>query len=458
MAKQNYNSRPVITTLPDFGKVPPQSNEMEEAVLGSIMLDSEASDNVLMILRPECFYREAHQKIFTAVVNLKIKNSPTDLYTVSEELRNSKELDSVGGPVYITQLTSKVISTANVEYYAYIVKQKHIQREYIRIGTELQTRAFDDSYDIAELSEYAEMELLKLSGSIHKKEPTLLGRLIDGVINTIEKIINREISLTGLPSGFTKMDRVTGGFKTKELIIIAGRPGMGKTALALQLAKNMSEFNHSVGFFSLEMSDDSLARRYLSNVSGRSNVELLTGRCDLQNLLTTSEQLLKLGIYIDDTSNISIIELRAKTRKLIMQRGIKVIIVDYLQLMKGEGQSREQEVSSISRGLKSIAKDLDIVVIALSQINRESEARKDKRPQLSDLRESGAIEQDADMVFLLYRPAYYKISTVMSDGCDISTEGLLIIDIAKNRNGATGEFNLKTNVSVTEIIEEVAPY
>jgi len=450
--------RQVITSFPDFGKVPPQANEIEEVVLGILLTYPESINDIISILEPEMFYRESHNKIFESCVNVFKKINKVDLFTVTEDLRNNNNLDVIGGPVYITGLMTRVASSEMIENYALIVKQKYIQREYIRISTELQTRAFDDSYDVAELSEYAEMELLKISGSIHKKEPILLSKLVDGVINTIEKIINREIALTGIPSGFTKMDRVTGGFKNKELIIIAGRPGMGKTALALQLAKNISEFNNSVGFFSLEMSDESLARRYLSNVSGKSNVELLNGKCSIDQLLSTSEQLLKLGIYIDDTSNISIIELRAKVRKLIMQHHIKAIIVDYLQLMKGEGQSREQEVSSISRGLKAIAKDMDIVVIALSQINRESEARKDKRPQLSDLRESGAIEQDADMVFLLYRPAYYKIESVVSDGNNLNTEGLLIVDIAKNRNGATGEFNLKTNVSVTEIIQETEPF
>lgn len=442
----------------ELGKVPPQAIDIEEIVIGTILTYPESINDIIGIIEPEVFYKQAHQSIYTSCVNIFKKIGKVDLWTVTDDLRNNNNLDSVGGIIGLTQLTTRIASSEMIEHYCLIVKQKYIQREYIRIACELQNKAFDDSYDVAELSEYAEMELLKISGSIHKKEPTLLGKLVDGVITVIEKIINREISLTGLPSGFTAMDRVTGGFKTKELIIVAGRPGMGKTAMALQLAKNIAEFNNSVAFFSLEMSDESLARRYLSNVSGKSNVELLTGRCEVSDLLKKSEQLLKLGIYIDDTSAITIIELRAKVRKLIMQRGVKVVIVDYLQLMKGEGQSREQEVSSVSRGLKSIAKDLDIVVIALSQINRESESRKDKKPQLSDLRESGAIEQDADMVFMLYRPSYYDLKTIESNGKSVDTEGLLIVNIAKNRNGATGEFNLKTNVSVTEITEEITPF
>lgn len=457
--RDNKNKRPEITPIPDYGKVPPQAVDMEEAVLGAVMLDKEAVLSVTSILKPESFYKDTHQRIFRAIVDLAKKNNPVDLYTVSEELRNTNELENTGGPIYLTQLTSKVASAAHVEYHARIVSQKHIQREYIRIGTEIQNRAFDDSYDVAEVAEYAEMQLLEISGRIHRKEATLLGNLIDSVITIIEKIINKEIKLIGVPSGFTKLDRVTGGFKAKELTIIAGRPGMGKTAIALQIAKNASIYNNQVGLFSCEMSDESIARRYLSNVSGLSNVELLTGKCDIEKLLKDSEQLLQLGIYIDDSSNITITELKSKTRRLILKHGIKLLIVDYLQLMKGEGQSREQEVSSISRGLKGVAKDLDIAVIALSQINRESESRKDKKPQLSDLRESGAIEQDADMVMLLYRPAYYGITTIKSDNLDVLTNGLLIVDIAKNRNGATGEFNLKHNVSLTEIYEETElPY
>lgn len=449
---KQYNT---IPALPDFGKVPPQANDMEEAVLGALMVDTEAIYSVIEFLKPESFYKESHRKIYSAISTLVKKGFPVDLFTVTEELRAHNELDAVGGPVYITQLSCKVVSAHNIEYHARVVFQKYMQRELIRISTEVQTRAFDDTYDIGELLEYAEKNLMELSGSTHKKEPTKLGKLIDRVIDVIQKILNKEIELTGLQSGFTTIDRVTGGFKNQELIIIAGRPGMGKTALAIQIAKNIAEFNKPVGMFSCEMSDEAIARRFLSNVSGKTNVELLNAKCDINQLLKTSEQLLKLGIYIDDTSNITLMELRTKTRKLILRYGIKALIIDYLQLMKGEGQSREQEVSSISRGLKAIAKDFEIPVIALSQINRESEKSKDKRAQLSDLRESGAIEQDADMVFLLYRPAYYKIDFVTSNNSEISTDSLMIVDIAKNRNGATGEFNLKHNKSLTEIFEEV---
>ena len=439
----------------ELGKVPPQSEDSELAVLGIILTYPDAINDITEILSPETFYRQSHQIIFESALNVFKKIGKIDLITVTNDLRNNNNLESIGGPIYITKLCGTGMSVSMLEHYAFIIKQKYLQREYIRVSTEIQNLSFDDMNDVSDVAEFAEMSLLQISDKIHKKEPIKLGKLVDSVIDIIQKLINKEISLTGIPTGFLKMDRVTGGFKKKELIIIAGRPGMGKTALALQIAKNTAELNYPVGFFSCEMSDDSLARRYLSNVSGRSNVELLTAKCNIEHLLASSEKLLQLGIYIDDTSNISLLELRSKTRKLILRYDIKIIVVDYLQLMKGEGQSREQEVSYISRGLKAIAKDMDIPVIALSQINRESESRKDKRPQLSDLRESGAIEQDADMVLLIYRPAYYKIKTITSNDQEISTEGLMMVDIAKNRNGAIGEFNLKHNISLSEILEDV---
>lgn len=438
--------------ISDLGKVPPHDIEIESAVLGTILIYPDAFNDVIAILKPEMFYKDAHYKIYQSALNVFSKYNKVDLVTVTSDLRNNDVLEEAGGPLYITQLCNNIGSPDMVEHYALIIKQKYIAREYIRIGMQLQAIAFDEMNDVYDISEYAETQILELTGVIQKKEPMLLGKLIDGVIDIIQKIKNHEIEMVGIKSGFKDLDRITGGFKKKELIIIAGRPGMGKTALALQIAKNTAEKN-GVGLFSCEMSDESLARRYLSSVSGKSNVELLSGECNIESLLSVSEKLLTLGIYIDDSSNISVVELRAKTRKLLLRYQIKLVVVDYLQLMKGEGQSREQEVSYISRGLKAIAKDLDIPVIALSQINRESEGRKDKRPQLSDLRESGAIEQDADMVLLVYRPAYYKIANIFSNNIEISTDGLMIVDIAKNRNGAIGEFNLKHNISLTEIMQ-----
>jgi replicative DNA helicase len=434
--------------------IPPHSIDTEKSILGIVLSYPEAFNDVIGILKPEMFYKESHQKIYKSALNVFNKINKVDLVTVTNELINTDDLESCGGAYYVTQLCNMAGSISMIENYAFIVKQKYIAREYIRIGSEIQSMAYDGmSNDVSEVAEYAETQILELSGIIQKKEPKSLGKLVDGVIDQIQKIINKEIDFIGVRSGFDRLDNITGGFKKKELIIIAGRPGMGKTALALQIAKNTAEFKNGVGLFSCEMSDESLARRYLSSVSGRSNVELLTGDCNIELLLSSSEKLLNLGIYIDDSTDITITELRAKTRKLLLRYKIKLAIVDYLQLMKGEGQSREQQVSYISRGLKAIAKDLDIPIIALSQINRETESRKDKRPQLSDLRESGAIEQDADMVLLVYRPIYYKIASISSNGQDITTDGLMIVDIAKNRNGAIGEFNLKHNISLTEIVQ-----
>jgi replicative DNA helicase len=456
--KLHRENRQKISYLPDFGKVPPQANDMEEAVLGGLMIDKFAIDTVMSILKPESFYREAHQKIYKAITDLFSRHFPADLITITEELRSNNELDAIGGPVYLTQLMSKVVTATNIEYHAQIVAQKYIQRELIRISTELQTRSFDDSYDISELLEYAETELLQLSGTINNKKAKKLSVIIDGVIDVIAKIINGEIKLVGIPSGFTSLDRITGGFKGAELTLIAGRPSQGKTALALQIAKNATGLKYPIAIFSHEMSSDELGRRYLSGVSNKTNVQLLNGNVDLDHLLKTSEELLPLKLYIDDCSSLTVMEMRSKTRKLIIEYGIKMIIVDYLQLMKGIGDTREQEVASIGRGLKGIAKDLNIAVVALSQLNRRLEGTANKMPNLSDLRESGSLEQEADIVMFVYRPEYYKISTICINGTDVDTKGLMIVPVAKNRNGAVCEIQLKCNECLSNIYEETEPF
>ena len=452
MMNSNHKTRKGTssTLIPDMGKVPPQAMDMEEAVLGAMLLEKDAVLKVIEILKPESFYRESHQKIFKTMIELAKRNHPVDLFTVSEDLRAHNELDSIGGPLYITQLSSKIVSAANVEYHASIIAQKYIQRELIRMSLELQNRAFDDTYDITDLLEYAEVNLLEVSGKIFRKKATRIGIIVDRVIDTIAKIKNGEIKLVGVPSGFTMLDRATAGFKKQELTIIAGRPSMGKTALAAQIAKNAALMKNPVAFFSLEMSEDELGRRYLSGSSGRTNIELLNGKCDLDQLCTSSQELVSLPIYIDDTSAISLVELRAKVRRMILEYGIKLVIVDYLGLMRGEGDTREQEVSSISRGLKSIAKDLDIPVVALSQLNRRLESSVDKRPTLSDLRDSGSIEQDADIVHFVYRPEKYGIESL--DG--VSTKGLMLVIIGKNRNGPIGDIRVKCSPSLSRIFDE----
>ena len=427
---------------------PPQNTEAEEAVIGTLMAYPDSMNNVIAILTPEMFYKSDLKEVYQSCYDIVQQHRKFDLITITDELRKKGITDKT---IYLTELSGRVFTNQMIENHALLIKEKYLLRKYIQAGNELAAMAYTE--DLTVVSEKAGMDILNISGKLHTKEPKKLCGLVDGVIDVIDKLIKKEITLIGVPSGFTSLDRLTGGFKKKELTVIAARPSMGKTAIALQIAKNAAEYNNPVVIFSCEMSEDELARRFLSGVSGRSNVELISGRCDIDNLLAASEPLLKLNIFIDDTSAISLLELRAKSRKLILKYGIKMIIVDYLQLMTGIGQNREQEISFLSRGLKAIAKDLDVPIIALSQLNRQAEGRADKKPQLADLRESGAIEQDADVVILLHRPAYYQIKTANINGTERSTDGLMVLNIAKNRNGATGEINLIYNDCVTEIHE-----
>lgn len=428
-------------------RIPPQAIEAEKAVIGTLLAYPDTLDNIISVLTPDMFYQADLSEVFRVCLDITRQGRKFDVITVSNELQK-KGLQKL---TYLVELSERIVSNQMIEIHALLVKEKYLLRKYIQVGNELANMAYSE--DLADVSEKAEMDLLNISGFLQRKEPKKLGDLIDGVINTIERIQNKEIALVGVPSGFTRLDRVTGGFKRGELTIIAGRPSMGKTALALQIAKNAAELKNPVALFSCEMSEDELARRFLSGVSGRSNIDLTSGRCEIDNLLTTSEPLLSLPVYIDDTSSISLLELKAKARKMILKFGIRLAIVDYLQLMTGSGQNREQEISNLSRGLKAIAKDLNIPIIALSQLNRQAEMRRDKKPQLSDLRDSGAIEQDADICMLIFRPAYYNLGTSEIDGADVSSQNLMIINLAKNRNGATGELPLTHNESMTKITE-----
>jgi replicative DNA helicase len=387
-------------------KILPQAVEAEETVIGSLLSYPDSINNIMAMLTPEMFYKSELQKIYKCCIDIIHRFGSVDLITITDELRKQNIPVDI---VYLTELSGRIVTDRMIENHALMIKEKYILRKYIQAGQELANMAYSE--DLQAVSEKAETDILNISGLLHAREPQKLSVLVDDAINVIDKLRKKEISLIGVPSGFTAIDRITGGFKRGELTIIAGRPSMGKTALALQIAKNAAELNNPVVMFSLEMAQFEQALRFLSGVSGYSNVDLITGRCDIERLLKTSEPLLSLGIYIDDTSAITLLELRAKARKMILKYGIKLVIVDYIQLMTGVGQSREQEVSYLSRGLKAIAKDLDIPVIALSQLNRLAESRLERKPQLADLRESGAIEQDADMVMLLYRPAYYGISS-----------------------------------------------
>ena len=444
---KGYRSNFIEEAL-DYGKKPPQAVDLEEAVLGAIMLEKDAIVSVMDILAPESFYKEAHQKIYRSILDLSQNMQPIDILTVTEELRKNGELEEVGGPVYITQLTSKVATAAHIEYHARIIAQKYIQRELIRVASEIQSKAYDDSVDVNDLIDFSESQLFQVTESNIKKETSKLNVLIQQAIDQIEEASKKEDGLSGVPSGFTKLDRVTSGWQNSDLVIVAARPSMGKTAFTLTMARNMAvEHNRSVGIFSLEMSSLQLVNRLIISETELSSEKIRNGNLshkEWDQLEHKIKNLVNAPIYIDDTPAISIFELRSKCRRLKDQYNVEAVFVDYLQLMSGPSDqrgNREQEVSVISRSLKGISKELNIPIIALSQLNRSVELLSgEKRPQLSDLRESGAIEQDADMVLFIHRPERYGIT---EDAYGNSLIGIAEIILAKHRNGALADIHLK---------------
>ncbi|MCI5057988.1 MAG: replicative DNA helicase [Flavobacteriales bacterium] len=424
-----------------LGKLPPQAVELEEAVLGALMLEKEAVNDVIDVLSPESFYKETHQKIFASVQELFQRSEPIDILTVTESLRKKGELDFVGGPYFISQLTNRVASAANVEFHARIIAQKYIQRELIRISTDTIKLAYEDTTDVFDLLDKAESDLFKVAEGNIRKNYDKMSTLVHQAVKQIEELSNQEEGVSGVPSGFANVDRVTSGFQKSDMIILAARPGMGKTAFVLSLARNVAvEFNKGVAVFSLEMSSLQLVNRLIASETELSAEKLKKGNLaphEWEQLNAKLNRLSDAPIFIDDTPALSIFELRAKCRRLKAQHDIQLIIIDYLQLMTAGGDNkgnREQEISTISRSIKSIAKELDVPIIALSQLSRAVETRGgDKRPQLSDLRESGAIEQDADLVTFIYRPEYYNLT---EDENGNSTLGRAELIIAKHRNGA----------------------
>ncbi len=463
MAKKEYPKTNVVPV--DLGKIPPQAPDLEEAVLGAIMLEKESVISVLDILKPESFYKEAHQKIFKAIIDLSSRQEPIDLLTVTEELKKLGWLEEVGGPYFITQLTSKVASAAHVEFHARIIAQKHIQRELIRVSTDIQQKAFDDSMDVDDLLDFAESEMFKVAEGSIKKEMQPINVLIKEAIIQIQEAGKKENSLSGVPSGFTKLDRITSGWQPSDMIIVAARPSMGKTAFVLSMTRNMAvEHKRSVALFSLEMSSLQLVNRLISAETELGSDRIRSGKLqpfEWEQLERRVKNLVEAPIFIDDTPAVSVFELRAKCRRLKQQHNIDIIIIDYLQLMtcnidsKG---SREQEVSFISRNLKVIAKELNVPIIALSQLNRSVEVRSGtKRPQLSDLRESGAIEQDADIVLFIHRPEKYGF---LEDEEGNSLRGIAEIIIAKHRNGALDDVRLrfKDEFAKFEDLEGIDPF
>ncbi len=432
-----------------FGKVQPQALPLEEAVLGAIMLDKDALAVVLDILQPESFYSEGNQKIFRVMLELFEKTQPVDLLTVTESLKKKGELDVVGGPYYLVDLTNKVASAANIEYHARIISQKHIQRELISVSTRTIKDAYEDTTDVFDLLDSAEQGLFDITQQNLSRSYEKMSTLAGQALKRLEELSEKDEGLTGVPSGFTELDRLTSGWQQSDLIIVAARPGMGKTSFTLAVARNAAmDFNKPVAFFSLEMSSIQLAQRLISMEAEITGSKLRDGKLDdddWKNVHSAVEKVGEAPIFIDDTPGINIFELRAKCRRLKMQHDIQLVMIDYLQLMTAGATNkqgnREQEISAISRALKGMAKELNIPVIALSQLSRAVEMRGgDKRPMLSDLRESGAIEQDADIVSFIYRPEYYQI---LEDEEGNSMKGVGEIIVAKHRNGATDTVKLR---------------
>ena len=432
------------------GKLPPQALDLEQVVLGAMMIDKKGVDEVIDILSPHAFYKESHRYIFESVFKLFENSEPIDLLTVSSQLRKDGKLDMIGGDFYLISLTQKVSSSAHIEFHARIILQKFIQRSLIKISNEIIEEAYDETKDVFDLLDNAEAKLYEVTQGNVKKSTETAQSLVIQAKKKIEEISNKD-GLSGIPSGFTKLDRLTSGWQPSDLIIVAARPGMGKTALTLTMARNIAvDQNIPVAFFSLEMSSVQLITRLISSETGLSSEKLRTGKLEKhewEQLNVKVKSLEKAPLFIDDTPSLSIFDLRAKARRLASQYGIKMIVIDYLQLMTAggsqKGGNREQEISMISRNLKALAKELNVPVIALSQLSRAVETRGgSKRPLLSDLRESGAIEQDADIVAFIYRPEYYKIEE-WDDEDRSPTEGQGEFIVAKHRNGGLDNIRLK---------------
>lgn len=449
------------------GQLPPQSLDYEAAVLGAILLDKDALQNVVEILQPEHFYAEANQMVYTAMLNLNARMAPIDILTVCSELRRTECLDKVGGEYYVAQLTTRMGSAVNIEYHARVIFQKYLQRALIHLGGDMITKGYDETRDVEDLLEDAENSLFQLSQGSLKRDVVQIEPVIAEAIAQMKEAAKREDQLSGIPSGFPSIDRVTLGWQAATMVVIAARPAMGKTAFVLSMARKMAcDHGIPVAMFSLEMSNVELVKRLMVAETEIESEKIKNGR------LTNDEwalfdkrigRLLKAPIYIDDTPGLSIFDVRSKSRILKKKHDIKCIIIDYLQLMTASALkpgNRQEEVSMISRSLKGLSKELNIPVIALSQLNRQVEQRGSgqsgatvdgKRPQLSDLRESGAIEQDADMVCFLHRPEYYKIT---DDGNGKSLIGKALFLIAKHRSGRTADIMLDFQANLIRFEEE----
>lgn len=431
------------------GRLVPRAIEVEAAVLGALMVEKDAFTLVCDLLKPESFYEPRHALVYEAIQTLGLEQKPIDMMTVVNQMRLSNTLESAGGAAFVVGLTSNVASAAHVEFHARIVAQKYLARELIAFASEVENASFDESNDVDDILQETEKRLFEISQGNVKKEVSQIDPLITHALERMQMASQQESGLSGLSSGFRELDRYTSGWQNSDLIIIAARPAMGKTAFVLSMALNIAKKNNPIAVFSLEMSNLQLVNRLISNACELGGEKIKSGKLsqlEWNQLLNRLQGLQGLPLYVDDTSSLSIMELRSKARRLVREHGVRMIIIDYLQLMTAGGLklgSREQEVSTISRSLKQLAKELDIPIVALSQLNRKLEDRgnKDKRPQLSDLRESGAIEQDADIVCFIHRPEYYSHSATDDEGRDIRGKAEFIL--AKHRSGSVGTVDLR---------------
>jgi len=456
--RKNMSYDRLESALGTTGKLTPQAVEFEEAVLGAIMLDDNALSSVVDFMDPKMFYVEANQYIYDSIIKLYTLSQPVDLLTVTNQLRKDKLLDVVGGASYLAALTNRVSSAANVEYHARVVMEKFVLREMISNCTSIINDAYDDSQDVVKLMDEAETKIFNIIENNFKRDSKPLNQVVKSALQELEALRDSDgDNIQGVGSGIRVIDAVTGGWQKSDLIILAARPGMGKTSFVLSIARNAAlQYNKPVAFFSLEMSANQLVHRLFAIESGVPADRIAKGSLNENEWIRLMDSIGSLessNLIIDDTPALSVFDLRAKCRRLKHKYDIQMVIVDYLQLMQanvdaGKGGNREQEISYISRSLKALAKDLEIPVIALSQLSREVEKRGDRRrPQLSDLRESGSIEQDADMVLFIYRPEYYHFDTFEDDK---PSAGLAEIMFEKNRHGSTGNVRIRFQAQYTK--------